>query len=94
MKAVINEMVKSMPAERACECACALRFARLDYLKSSSPAFTSPYYWAAYEVVGGTSPVTRNIKLLILLTGAAVAAAVIFAVFYFRRRRILAARSL
>lgn len=72
----------------------ALRLARLDYLKSSSPAFTCPYYWAAYEVLGGISPVTGNIKLLVLLTGTAVAAAVIFAVFYFRRRRILAARSL
>lgn len=72
----------------------ALRNARLDYLKSSSPSFTCPYYWAAYEVLGGRSPVTVKIRLLIILTVTAVAVVLIFAVFYFRRRRISAARSL
>jgi hypothetical protein len=72
----------------------AMRLAKLEYLKKASPAFTNPYYWAAYEVLGDTTRVaTRK-------TGPAIA--LIFCVIvisglvkiYLRRRRIFSERSL
>ncbi len=72
----------------------ALRLAKLDYLKTSNPAYANPYYWAAYEVLGDNAPVAENrnfliipIILVIILAGAGL-------VFYLRRRRIFPARSL
>ncbi len=38
----------------------AMRQAKLDYLKATPPAFTSPYFWAAYEVLGDNTPVAVN----------------------------------
>ena len=72
----------------------ALHLAKLEYLKKSSPAFTNPYYWAAYEVLGDNAPVTRNnvlivitlIGLIVILTGGGL-------LFYFKRCRILSERS-
>ena len=67
----------------------ALRLAKLEYIKKSSPAFTNPYYWAAYEVLGDNTPVVRNntlllitgIVIIVILTGGGL-------VFYFKRRSI------
>ena len=67
----------------------ALRLAKLEYLKGSSPAFTNPYFWAAYEVLGDNAPVARNysctvliiIIFIVILTGAGL-------LIYFKRRRI------
>jgi len=72
----------------------ALWLAKLDYLKKSPPAYTSPYYWAAYEIIGDISPVTTNKNLLILCVVIIILPAVLSGVYYFRRRRIAAARSL
>jgi hypothetical protein len=71
----------------------AMRLAKLDYLKNASPAFTNPYYWAAYEVLGDTtrltkrkiSPAVTMIFGLIIISGLAV--------IYLRRRRIFSERS-
>jgi len=66
----------------------AMRYAKLDYLKSNPPIYSSPYYWAAYEVLGDNSQIVRNnhtgliviTLIIIVLTG--------FLVIYFRRRSI------
>ncbi|MCE5347544.1 MAG: CHAT domain-containing protein [Bacteroidales bacterium] len=71
----------------------AMRLAKLDYLKNSSPAFTNPYYWAAYEVLGDNAPVVRNrfstvlimISLILILSGVLLC--------YFKRHRIFSDRS-
>lgn len=72
----------------------AMRHAKLDYLKNSAPAYTNPYYWAAYEVLGDNSPVAPRpvwplITILVLIF---VSGGILF--FYFRRRKIIPARSL
>jgi len=70
----------------------ALRQAKLDYIRSQTPAYTDPYYWAAYVVLGDNSEVTRNYNtvvipgvILIILAGAGM--------IYFRRRTIFSARA-
>ncbi len=67
----------------------ALRLAKLEYLKKSSPAFTNPYYWAAYEVLGDNTPVVRN-NTLLLITGIVIIVILTCGglVFYFKRRSI------
>jgi CHAT domain-containing protein len=67
----------------------AIRLAKLDYLKDSSPAFTSPYFWAAYEVLGDSAPVAVNYRTLSLIIGIAVMITFLIMYPYFRRRRIL-----
>ena len=70
----------------------AMRLAKLEYLKSSPPAFKNPYYWAAYEVLGDNEPVKQNsavyiiIGLIVIISGGVV-------LFYFKRRRIVSDRS-
>lgn len=71
----------------------AMRLAKLEYLSNSRPAFTNPYYWAAYQVIGNKEAVTeRNKKriigmiLITILVGGAIS-------LYFKRRRIFIARS-
>ncbi|HOF19740.1 MAG TPA: CHAT domain-containing protein [Bacteroidales bacterium] len=70
----------------------ALRLSKLDYLREMPPAFSGPYYWAAYEITGDNSPVVIPLKpfapaaLAILPAAAAV-------IFYLRRRRIFPART-
>ncbi len=72
----------------------AMRLAKLEYLKSSSPAFTGPYFWAAYEVLGDNSPVVRNntISVLVIASLVVILAGILF--FYFKRRSIASDRSL
>ena len=72
----------------------AMRLARLDYLGKSLPAYTAPYYWAAYEVTGDTSPVIYNKKMVILVLIVILLAGAGFAVIYSRLRSKAAARSL
>jgi CHAT domain-containing protein/tetratricopeptide (TPR) repeat protein len=66
----------------------AMRRARLDYIKSSPPAYAGPYYWAAYEVLGDPSPVTGRKDILLALI-IAVVAGVDAGLLYFRRRRMV-----
>jgi CHAT domain-containing protein len=73
----------------------AMRLAKLRYLKTSSPAYSSPYFWAAYEVLGDHAPITRHIgaPVLIIITASMIIIAVVL-IFYFRRRNIFSERSL
>ncbi len=73
----------------------AMRLAKLWYLKTSSPAYSSPYFWAAYEVLGDHEPITRHIgaPVLIIITVSMIITAVVL-IFYFRRRNIFSERSL
>ncbi|MGA2405628.1 MAG: CHAT domain-containing tetratricopeptide repeat protein [Bacteroidales bacterium] len=71
----------------------AMRLAKLEYLKSSSPAFTNPYYWAAYEVLGDNAPVARNIVGSVIIVSLVVILSVGMLLFYFKRRRIFSDRS-
>ena len=71
----------------------AMQLAKLEYLKSSPPAYTNPYYWAAYEVLGDNEAVVQNkITPFIILCLGILMLSVLFLV-YFRRRKILSARS-
>jgi CHAT domain-containing protein len=71
----------------------AMRLAKLDYLKKSSPAFKNPYYWAAYEVLGDNSPIARNAPGYLILITLFVILSVGGLLFYLRRRRIFSERS-
>jgi CHAT domain-containing protein len=73
----------------------AMRLARLDYIKSSSPVFSNPYYWAAYEVLGDNSLVRQKslIPGMIIITLILIGLAALVLI-YFRRRRISPDRSL
>jgi CHAT domain-containing protein/Tfp pilus assembly protein PilF len=72
----------------------AMRSAKLKYLKGSSPAYSNPYYWAAYEVLGNTAPIKGNYVAsgLIICTILLIAGVVL--ILYLRRRRIFTERSL
>jgi hypothetical protein len=71
----------------------AMRLAKLEYLKTASPAFTNPYYWAAYEVLGDTTPIaTRKSGVaIVLIIGVMIISG--FMIIYLRRRRIFSERS-
>jgi CHAT domain-containing protein/tetratricopeptide (TPR) repeat protein len=71
----------------------ALRLAKLEYLKSSSPAFTNPYYWAAYEVLGDNAKVTNNYLVMISTVSGLIVILAGGLFLYFRRRRIFSDRS-
>jgi len=71
-----------------------MRLAKLEYMKNSPPYFSNPYFWAAYEVVGNSTPIKHfpekialGIVILLIITGVA-------AYFYFNRRRIFIEGSL
>ena len=66
--------------------------AKLEYLKNSSPAFTNPYYWAAYEVLGDSAPVTLNRTRSVIMMGLVVLISGLL-VIYLSRRRIFSDRS-
>ena len=73
----------------------AMRLAKLEYLKTSPPAYTSPYFWAAYEVLGDNTPVANHYGapvLIILILSVIIIGGIL--IFYFRRRRIFSDRSL
>jgi len=73
----------------------AMRLAKLEYLKTSPPAYTSPYFWAAYEVLGDNAPIAHRFDapVLIIITLSVIIIGGIL-IFYFRRRRIFSERSL
>ena len=66
----------------------AMRLAKLEYLKKSSPAFTNPYYWAAYEVLGDDAPVARNTIRSVIIESLVVILAVGMLLAYLKRRKI------
>jgi CHAT domain-containing protein len=71
----------------------AMRLAKLEYLKESSPSLASPYFWAAYEVMGDNAPVVRNFRSTgYLISGAVFILLAGLLIFYFRRRNIFSAR--
>jgi CHAT domain-containing protein/Tfp pilus assembly protein PilF len=72
----------------------ALRHAKLKYLKGSSPAYSNPYYWAAYEVLGITAPIKHNYVAAGLIIFALILIAGVFLILYLRRRRIFSERLL
>jgi len=82
-----NNLSRGMPKNEA------LRRAKLDYLANSSPSLSDPWYWAAYEVLGGNAPVAGNKRWMIILIVTVLAVVIIFAN-YFRQRRIFSDRSL
>jgi hypothetical protein len=71
----------------------AMRLAKIDYLKNSSPESKNPYYWAAYEVLGDNSPVTRSVNMLLIIVVLAFIASGGILI-YLRRRKIFSERSL
>ena len=71
----------------------AMRLAKVDYLKNSSPELKNPYYWAAYQVLGDTSPVVRRVNMFIIIAVLVLAASGMLFI-YFRRRKIFSDRSL
>ena len=46
----------------------ALRLAKLDYIKSSSPEGRHPYYWAAFSLVGDDRPIVSSSHSLLIWT--------------------------
>ncbi|MCX6328303.1 MAG: CHAT domain-containing protein, partial [Bacteroidia bacterium] len=72
----------------------AMRLAKIEYIRKNPPLCSNPYYWAAYEVIGDNTRVTRNKCVPIVIFSLIVILAAGFAVFYLRRRRIFSARSL
>ncbi|HEX2974605.1 MAG TPA: CHAT domain-containing tetratricopeptide repeat protein [Bacteroidales bacterium] len=70
----------------------ALRKAKLEFMKESSPAFSNPYYWAAYTILGDNSPVRKK-KDWNYYAGGAALLTVVSLIVYFNRRRIFSARS-
>jgi len=73
----------------------AMRLAKLEYLKTCPPAYTSPYFWAAYEVLGDNAPIAHRFDtpVLIIITLSVIIIGGIL-IFYLRRRRIFSERSL
>ncbi len=72
----------------------ALRLAMLGYLKESPPAYSDPYYWAAYEVLGDNAPVKRRFFTSAAFAGMAVIICFVILILYLRRRKIFSARSM
>jgi CHAT domain-containing protein len=72
----------------------ALRLAKIRYLKSTSPAYSDPYYWAAYEVLGNNAPVKHSYLASGLIICAVLLIAGVALILYLRRRRIFSERSL
>ncbi|MCX6261187.1 MAG: CHAT domain-containing protein, partial [Bacteroidia bacterium] len=72
----------------------AMRSAKLKYLKGSSPAYSNPYYWAAYEVLGNPSPIKGNYVASGLIICAILLIAGVVLILYLRSRRIFSERLL
>jgi CHAT domain-containing protein len=72
----------------------AMRLAKLEYLKGSSPSFSNPWYWAAYEVLGDYTPVVRQrTGSFIVIAGLVMIFVAAILLVYFKRRNIFSARS-
>jgi CHAT domain-containing protein len=72
----------------------AMRLAKLGYLEDAPPVWSGPHFWAAYEVMGNSSPVALNDKIVVLIICICVMISAGILVIYFRRRRIFSDRSL
>ena len=72
----------------------AMRIAKLKYLKRTSPAYSNPYYWAAYELLGSTVPIRRNSIATGIIICAVLLINGVVLIHYRSRRRILSERSL
>lgn len=68
----------------------ALRLSKLDYLREIPPAFSGPYYWAAYEISGDNSPVVPLVRPSVLDVFASLLIVTVV-IFYLIRRRIFLA---
>jgi tetratricopeptide (TPR) repeat protein len=66
----------------------AMQHAKLDYIKSTPPAYNKPYYWAAYEVLGDNSGLIKKHNIGIIILIPALIGSIILIVIYLRRRRI------
>ena len=71
----------------------ALRLAKLNYIRSNPPAYSNPYFWAAYEVLGDNSPIAGKIHTL-LPALTILLFLIIVLMYYFNRRKISSALSL
>ena len=61
----------------------ALRLAKLDYIKTTSPSFVNPEYWAAYTLMGDVSAIKKQWwkepwMILLLTLSISIFAAIIF----------------
>jgi tetratricopeptide (TPR) repeat protein len=72
----------------------AMRMAKTDFIRSSPPEYSNPYYWAAYEVLGDNSEVTNNKWIPVIILFVIVILAGVSSLLYLRRRRIFSARPL
>lgn len=65
----------------------ALRMAKLNYLKNSTPTYANPYYWAAYEVVGDKSSIKRGLEVYYLYLGLFLVSGILCGLYFkwFRR---------
>ena len=73
----------------------AMRLAKLEYMKASEPVYNNPFYWAAYEVLGDNSKITKtNYFMMLLIIALMAVIALSLRYYYLRRRRIFSDRSL
>ncbi|HLN19772.1 MAG TPA: CHAT domain-containing tetratricopeptide repeat protein [Bacteroidales bacterium] len=71
----------------------ALRLAKLNFIRNSPPAYSDPYYWAAYEVLGDNEPIVdKKTKIVTIVTISVLLVAGIC--IYLRRRNIFSDRSI
>jgi CHAT domain-containing protein len=66
----------------------AMHLAKLEFLKNNPPSLKSPYYWAAYKVIGDTKAVVFKKDILVIIIGISIMTVVFILLLYFRRRRI------
>jgi CHAT domain-containing protein len=62
----------------------ALRLSKLEYLKSTSPTYANPFYWAAYKVMGDKSPIKSGTNLFLICLGVFLFLGVTIYLVYFK----------
>ncbi len=65
----------------------ALRNAKLEFLENADMLKSHPYFWGGYIVIGDTSPVFYNWRLVIIFSGSLVILAFLVFGLYKRKRR-------
>lgn len=65
----------------------ALRKSKLEYLSSTSPAYSKPSYWSAYEVLGDNSPIVIRPYWLYFLLGLSTSGLVAVVYYFIRSKR-------
>jgi len=82
MELFYTELKTGLPKDEA------LRQAQLKYRQTANPAFTAPYYWAGFVVVGDTSPVwSSSIFDLKWILGIGLAIVLIVIAFLVKSRK-------